>query len=132
MDYPVESARGIFNGIATLAVLSWHFEKKTSDPYVLLAFWTSQGRIKSSRNQYQIWFEFHGQWEENFQEHGHVVCVRIPVSIQRNIDIEASSWSFTDVIKIGFGQLRPECAIFKSMKEGKWSVISQAQELIIE
>ena len=60
------------------------------DPH--LAFRTSNGCIKSSRNQNQIRIELIGQRNQNLLKNCHIICITKTKFIQRNIDIFSSGW----------------------------------------
>ena len=60
------------------------------DPH--LAFRTSNGCIKSSRNQNQIRIELIGQRNQNLLKNCHIICITKSKFIQRNIDIFSSGW----------------------------------------
>jgi len=91
--------------------------------YLLFSFRTSDGGIKSGRNQDQVRVELQGDgqenlepvlddsmnsfWKSHFQECVDVLRVPISHHVQGDVRVEASSLSLADVVKVGFPQIGP-------------------------
>ena len=83
----------------------------------MLSLGTTNRRVEARGNKDELRRELAGHGHEDLEEGGQVVRVVVALSVERDVDIEASSRAGAHVVEVGLPQFGPKRAKLVSAKE---------------